>query len=199
MKTYKQKIIELMTINSNSISTKEIEGCNISRKYLTQLVNEGFITRIGRGKYILSDNLFIDDLYNTIIKSKNAVYSHTTALYLHNLSDRIPLKYDITVQSGYNGSLQKNANVNLFYTKKSILYLGLIEMNSPFGSQIRVYDKERTICDIIKNRNKMDKEIFAKALKWYIDSNERDFVKLFDYAEKLKIKQKVLEYMEVLL
>lgn len=40
-------------------------------------------------------------------KSKNAIYSNTTALYLHGFSNRIPIKYDITINNGYNESLQK--------------------------------------------------------------------------------------------
>ena len=39
-----------------------------------------------------------------------------TALYLHGLSNRIPIKYDITVNNGYHGLLQKAKNVKLFYT-----------------------------------------------------------------------------------
>ena len=78
-------------------------------------------------------------------KSKYAIYSNTTALYLYGFSNRIPIKYDITVKNGYKGSLQKEDNVNLFYTKKELLDLGVINYKLDSGNVIRVYDLDTDI------------------------------------------------------
>ena len=72
-------------------------------------------------------------------------------------------------------------------------------MESPFGMKIKVYDIERTICDIIKNKNKMDAEIFSKSLKEYAKSKDKNLSKLTKYARTMNIENKVREYMEVLL
>ena len=122
-----------------------------------------------------------------------------TALYLHNLSDRTPLVYNITLPFGYSGVLQKEKNVILNFVKRELLDLGVIEITSPFGIKIKVYDIERTICDIIKNKNKMDAEIFSKALKDYAKSKNKNLSKLTKYANAMNIEKKVSEYMEVLL
>lgn len=195
---YIEKIKEILSKNNGYITTKEAMDNNIPRVYLSKMVKNKKLIRINRGHYV-SNSILIDDFYKIIKKSKNAVYSHNTALYLHNLSDRTPLKYDITVPSGYNGSLQKDIDVNLFYIKRDLLKLGLTTINSPLGQLINVYDVERTICDIIKNRNKIDKEVFSKALKYYSNLKQKDLSKLIKYAEKLGIKKKVMEYMEVIL
>ena len=71
----------------------------------------------------------VDEFVILQSKSKYAIYSNATALYLHGLSNRIPIRYDITVKSGYKGSLQKEKNVNLFYTKKELLELGSLTIN----------------------------------------------------------------------
>ena len=105
-------------------------------------------------------------------KSKNAIYSNTTALYLHGFSNRIPIKCDITINSGCNGSLQKKNNVNLFYTKRELLELGVINYKLDSGNIIRVYDLDKTICDIIKNKKKIDIEIFNKAIREYFYSKK---------------------------
>lgn len=99
----------------------------------------------------------------------------------------------------YGGSLRKNKKVNLYFVKNSILNLGKIEITSPFGMKIKVYDKERTICDIVKNRNNMDMEIFSKTIKNYIKSSNKNLNKLMKYAKELKIEKKMKEYMEVIL
>ena len=64
---------------------------------------------------------------------------------------------------------------------------------------IKVYDIERTICDIIKNKSKIDIEIFTKALKDYAKMTNKDLFKLMKYAKKLGVDKKVREYMEILL
>ncbi len=58
----------------------------------------------------------------------------------------------------------KNKNVQLLYTKKEWLLLGVIEITSPFGLPIKVYDRDKTICDIIKNKDRVEPEIFSEAI-----------------------------------
>ena len=192
------KILKMIESNNGYITTKEIVSKEIDRMFLINMVKKGMLVRISRGYYGLPSYIE-DEYYKLLSKSKNARFSMATALYLHNLSDRTPLIYNITVPYGYSGSLQKEKNVVLNFVKKEILDLGVIEMTSPFGMKIKVYDIERTICDIIKNKNKIDAEIFSKALKEYARSKNKNLTKLTKYAKTMNIENKVREYMEVLL
>ncbi len=193
-----EKILKIMKNNGGYITTKELDENNINRYFLTKMIERKQINRISRGYYGLVD-YNADEYYKMISMSERAVFSMNTALYLHNLSDRTPLVFDITVPYYYGGSLRKNKKVNLYFVKNSILNLGKIEITSPFGMKIKVYDQERTICDIVKNRNNMDMEIFSKAIKNYIKSSNKNLNKLMKYAKKLKIEKKMKEYMEVIL
>lgn len=193
-----EKILNIMRKNGGCITTKELNPNNINRYFLTKMIEKKQINRISRGYYGLV-NYNVDEYYKIISMSEKAVFSMNTALYLHNLSDRTPLIFDITVPYYYGGSLRKNKNVNLYFVNTSILDLGRIEIISPFGMKIKVYDKERTLCDIVKNRNHMDIEIFSKAIKKYINSDDKNLNKLMKYAKKLKIENKIREYMEVFL
>lgn len=192
------KILKIIEKNNGYVTTSEVVQNGINKIFLTNMVRNGKLVRISRGYYGLP-NYIEDDYYKLASKSKNARYSMATALYLHNLSDRTPLVYNITLPFGYNGALQKEKNVVLNFVNRKILDLGMMEMISPFGMKIKVYDIERTICDIIKNKNKMDAEIFSKALKEYAKSKNKNLNKLMKYAKAMNIEKKVSEYMEVLL
>ena len=194
----KEKILNVVNRNGGYITTKELTKYNINRRFLTSLVKEKKLIRASRGYYIFP-NVFSDDFYIILSKCKKAVFSDATALYLHNLSDRIPLVYDITLPYGYGNCYKDMSNVSLHYVKKELIDLGMIEIESPFGMKIKTYDIERTICDIIKNKNKMDIEVFTKALKEYSRLKNKDLNKLVKYVKKLNIENKVREYMEVLL
>ena len=196
--TNAEKILKMAEKNKGYVTTKSVKEANINTVELTRLVKQKKLERITRGYYITS-NSFGDDYYKYQLKSKNCVFSHSTALYFYDLSDRTPLSFEMTVPVGYNGSLSKNKNVTLHYVKKGILNLGLTTIESPFGMPIRTYDLERTICDIVKYRSHMDKEIFTTALKRYSKLKEKDLIKLMKYAKELKIDKKIREYMEVLL
>lgn len=192
------KLIGIIKNNGGYITAKEIKEKNISRYYLRLLLKTEKIVRISRGYYSLKNGV-ADNFYIMLSKSKRSIFSDATALYFHNLSDRNPSIYDITVPYSAGNSYKKEKNVNLHYVRKELLDLGLTEIESPFGMKIRVYDVERTICDIIKNKNKMDLEIFTKALQGYSKLKSKDLNKLMRYAKQLKIDKKVREYIEVLL
>lgn len=191
---YRNKILNLF--KNGYLTTKDVTDNNIPRTYLTKLIKESKIERVSRGVYIKKNEL-VDEFVILQSKSKNAIYSNTTALYLHGFSNRIPIKYDITINNGYNGSLQKEDNVNLFYTKRELLELGVIDYKLDSGNIIRVYDLDKTICDIIKNKKKIDAEIFNKAIREYFYSKKKNTLKLYEYAKKMNIYNKVRDTFEV--
>jgi len=192
---YEEKILNLF--NNGYLTTKDVTNNNIPKVYLTKMVRNNTIERISRGVYIKSNDI-PDDMVVLQNKSKNAIYSNTTSLFLHGLSNRLPIKYDITIKSGYNGSLQNTSNVNLFYVKKELLELGVMNYKLDSGYSIRIYDLERTICDIIKNKKKLDQELVNKAIREYFYSKKKDTIKLYEYAKKLNIYEKVKNTFEVL-
>jgi len=192
---YEEEILKLF--KHGYLTTSDVEKNNIPRSYLTKMIKDNIIERVSRGLYI-KKSYAPNELIILQSKSKYAIYSNTTALYLHGLSNRLPIKYDITVKNGYNGSLQNDVNVNLFYVKKEVLNLGIIDYQLDSGNIIKVYDLERTICDIIKNKSKLDLELVNKAIREYFYSKEKNIIKLYEYAKELNIYDKVRNTFEVL-
>lgn len=195
---YKDKIIKFAEDNNGYVQTKIVTENGIPKKHLKELVNEKKLLKVNRGLYMLPD-CFIDEYFMFQSTNNDAIFSLETALYLHNYSDRIPTIYYITVPRNYGGNLRKEKNVELLYIKREFYDIGITEINSPLGQKIKVYDLERTICDIIKYKNKVDPEIFSKALKEYSRSKDKNLNNLIVYAKKLKVDDEVRKYMEVML
>lgn len=192
-----EKILKLMKNNNGLIKTSEIVSNKINKMALIRLVQKGVIERIERGLYIDSNK--IEDLYFIFqYKCPKAVFSYKTALYFHDLSDRTPIEIMITVPSGYNSRLLKDNNYKFSYIKDELYELGKIMIKTPYGNDVYCYDIERTICDIIRDKNKIEKYQFIDALKRYSDLKIKDILKLYNYAEKFNIKNEVKNYMEVL-
>ena len=192
------KILDYAKSSNGYITNKEAENLGVNSTFLSNLVNDKKIERVGNGIYKLP-NYPIDDFYILSKSSNRMCFSHATALYLHNMSDRIPLVYDITVPYNYNGNLLNNKNVTLRYVKDDIFPIGMIDIKTINDLTVKCYDLERTICDIIRDKNHMDKEIYSKALKEYAKNKNKDILKLVKYAKKLNVEDQVIELMEVLL
>ena len=177
---------------------KSLESLEINSKILTRMIEKGIIERVERGIYISADTL--EDKYFVIQTiCKKGIFSHETALYFHDLCDRTPIKYQLTIPSYYNTKLLKDKNYDFFYLKEELYEVGIIEMKTPYGNKVKVYDLERTICDIIRNKRRIETALFTDAMKRYAERRDRNSIKLHKYAKLFNIEDEIRKYLEVLL
>lgn len=193
----KFSLIEARLIKTSVITTVQAEACGVSSTTMTNWAKAGKIERIARGVYSLPNQTY-DTLYVMQLKCPKGIFSHETALMLHDLSDRTPSRLVMTVPAGYNTHRHSEDLVDFHYVKKDLHDLGVFEMASYYGNTIRVYDVERTICDVIKYRSRMDRAIVNTALKEYMLNPKTNKFKLSLYAKKMGITKMVSRVMEVL-
>lgn len=193
-----KEIMQLIASNNGMINAKEARQNNISLKKLQRLEKEGELERVAKGLYLHKD-FIADPFYIAQYRSSKSVFSHTTAVYLHKLSDENPRILTMTVPSDWNTKLLKEKDLyKFYYYKKEVWEMGQEIIESPFGHLVKVYDKERTICDCIINISEVGRDIVLNSIKEYMDNiKERDVVKLYKYAERLNIKEKARIYVEV--
>lgn len=194
MNTLKEYIKENIVITN-----KEAEKFGYTRYNLSELTKSGQLERLRPGLYQLKGKV-IDDFVLISSNSNRIIFSHQTALYLHDLSDRTPSVFHISVPQGYNASHIKKRyeDLQVHYVKKDLYEIGKTEIKSPQGNLIPIYDIERTICDIIIDREKIDKQIFTDAIKRYFKSNNKNLRLLIKYSRLFKIEDEIRKYMEVL-
>lgn len=185
---------EIINKNNGIIYASKLESYKMNRHILRALVEKGLLERIEHGIYV-SPNKIVNEFWLMGEKYKNGIFSHNTALYFYGMTDRTPLKIDMTFPSN---NRVKNDILNVHYIKKEYHNLGITELKLHDNFVIRVYDIERTICDIIRDRNKNDLQILNTAIKEYMKRKDKNLVKLAEYAKKFKIEKILKQYMEVL-
>ena len=184
-------IKQIMNTNNGMLSTRMIEPLNISRQYLSIMENNNDIEKVSRGIY-LSPNAFEDSYFSFQQKYKKAIFSHMNALYFYGMTEEFPYNYTVTVPQSYHVDTV-NEKCNVFYVSDDIYELGIVEIETPNGNKVRVYDKERCICDIIRSKGRMDSEQVKKTIKQYMQSRDKDIAKLSEYSKKIGINKKVME------
>lgn len=180
------------------VETKIAAEHGISKAMLCKLCKENKIHRIVKGQYILPDDMQ-DELFSISKRSANIIFSHETALFLHGISDRTPFEHTITAPSGCIPSASIKSECKVYYIKPELFELGKTVLKTPAGNDVPTYDLERTICDVIRSRNRIGTETFLSALKLYAANPKKDLNKLNAYAKKIRVSNVLHQYLEVLL
>ena len=181
------------------LTPKAAKQLGISKYQFYQYVHQNDLQAVRKGIYV-DEMTWIDELYVLHQRCPNAVFSHDEALYYHELIDREPLLHTLTIYSGYNAHrLKVDGKCKVYTVKKELLNVGKITVQDNDGHQIPMYDLERTICDLIRNRNKMEVRDFNTAFKTYISRTDKNLNRLMEYAKLFRVDNIVRRYMEVLL
>lgn len=178
--------------------TAELRAAKIYYEDIQKLMSDGVIERIKHGYYHLIDEH--NDSEINIIKHlfPNAVLCMNTALFYYGYSDRTPAEWHLAVDkdiSKYRGKIDYPF-VKTYFLEPSILNLGIIEVRMDFNI-VRIYDRDRTICDCLRYMGKMDKEIFNKAIRGYVTDPKKNIPNLMRYAKPLRVQKKVKDLIGV--
>jgi len=188
----------LLSHGKGMFSAIQAVEAGLNRQQLSDFVKSGVLERAERGIYISPGGLD-DALYWLQRRAKKIVYSHETALFLHRLTDRTPIQYSVTVPSSYKASEALKKSCKIYYIKQDLIDLGKIEKPSGMGHSIVTYDSERTLCDVIRSRNKIDNQIVIEAVKQYTQTKDKDLHRLYIYAGLFGIEKILHRYLEVLI
>jgi predicted transcriptional regulator of viral defense system len=191
------KVYSLLKQCDGYITSKEARENGVENKTLQRMAAKGLIERAAYGLYVNAD-ILPDPFLVAQHRCPKGVFSHETALFLHDLSDRDPLRLIMTIPSGWNSKMLPEDNIIFFYNHPKKMELGICEAKTPSGVHVRVFDAERTLCDCLKNIDKLDRDLVVTALKRYVRNKKRDSAKLLEYASAFKIRDMVYRYLEVL-
>lgn len=192
------EIFEAIKANNNLITTAQILALGYSKTLLTKYVKAGLLDRSRHGIYTLPDSAH-DDMYTLSMRSKNIIFSHDTALFLNGLSDRTPFMHSVTIPSNAALPISLKAECICYYIKPELHQLGVIERKTTFGNIVKCYNSERTICDLLRSRSRLDEEFVISAIKNYANFKEKNLNLLATYSKQFRVSREIKKYMEVLL
>ena len=168
--------------------TNQLEKENILYRKIQQLIQEGYIEKVRYGYYQWVDQDDFSEISTINRLFPDAILCMETALRYYGYSDRTPGDWHLAV-SKYSGKSRFKIDypfVKPYYVEPAVLEIGLTtgEIDG-----VRIYDKDRVICDCLRYRNKMDKEIFNKAIQGYISDTSKSIPRLMEYAAPLRVKK----------
>lgn len=191
------KLETLFAQNGGFITRKQVDASKIQSWFLTDFIRRKNLVKIDKGFY--ADEEWIrDDFFVFQYKYPKFVFSFTSALFLHGLTDVLPAMLEVSGPKNYRPFSPDGSVIIHSISNPSIYQLGQMKFETNFGNEVLVYDVERTICDIVKNANRVDSEIYAKAVRAFAKRKNRDVEKLMRYSCAMGIENKVSDLMMVL-
>lgn len=180
------------------ITSSQVAALGFSRTLLTKYVNEGLLKRSRQGIYILPESIH-DDMYTLMLRSENIIFSHDTALFLNDLSDRKPFTYSVTIPSNVSLPNSLKDECNCYYIKPELHKVGMEVRKTSFGNTVRCYNIERTTCDLLRSRSRCDEDVVISAVENYVSFKGKDLKRLAEYARYFRVQKELNRYMEGIL
>lgn len=180
------------------LKTSDAVEAGVSRAFVGDYVRANGMERVAKGLYRAQD-AWDDGMFVLQTRYPGAVFSHETALFLLGLTDREPDRYSITLKAGASSSNLAREGVRVHKVNSELFSLGVIEIQTPFGHTVRVYNAERTVCDIVRKRRFAEAQELQGALKSYVRRKGKDIPLLMRYAKALSVEKVLSRYLEVLL
>ena len=181
------------------IRTSELNGLSIYSKEISELVQKGYIERVKQGYYRIvehtedhSEAKLISQLY------PDGIICMVSALFYYGYSDRTPINWDIAID---RNTSKARFNIDYPYVKPYYIDKAHLEYGVTEGRYedcvLKIFDRDRLICECIKHENKMDREIYNKAIIYYINDSQKNITNLLEYAKKRNVHKKVRERIGV--
>ncbi len=189
-------LIKILSETGIVFRTRELNDQGLSNYDIGKLLTEGVIEKLYQGVYTLGDidNLKLTDI-NVIVE--NGIISLRSAAFYYKLTNEDEGKITITLNRDQKPPKIPYDLFSYYYTTSKFYDIGLnvIDQN---GRKLKIYDIERTVCDILRHRNKYDSYLIREILENYLKKEDNDMDKLISYAKELRIYNVLKQYLEIL-
>lgn len=179
------------------LKAKDLRDAGLSFVQIRRWLERGVLEKVSRGMYRFSGFTY-DDRVETARRIPSGVFCMFSACHLHDLSDFVPSEQHLAVPKKSRYVLPDYPPVKLYYWEKNAFETGLSLLQLPQG-EIRIYDREKTVCDMFRLRNKVGLDIVKEVLKNFLQRSDRDLAKLHGYARQLRVEKRLNEFLMILL
>ena len=182
--------------NNGLLRTADLNAAGFYYNTIQELLENNEIEQVRRGYYRIVDDNIYSDVPILITLFPDAVLCLQSALDHYGYIDRSPSEWHVTVKST---SARTRFNVDCIKVKPHFIIpskypvgITTIEIDDFY---VKIYNRERTMCDILSRKNKLDTETFAQACQGYIKDEQRDIPTLIKYSKQLHVEKKVQEVL----
>lgn len=183
--------------NGGVLSTSELNSLGFSSRQISRMIDDGVISRIKYGFYESTDYPPKEEVIITRLFPNAVIFLESAAIY-YGYTDRVPSAWQIAVDKDSNKAQYyiEYPSIEPYYLEAKFIDIGL-DVIKVDGVDVKIYDRDRTICDILRYEKKLEDEVFMNVVKRYVEDSKKNVRRLFEYADVFNITNKVQTYIRV--
>jgi len=180
---------------------RDMKAASIQTREIAELLQDGTIEKIKPGLYRLASHSkeypFRSTLIDVCEAMPKGVICLLSALDYHELTTFNPSEVYVAIPHADKPPKMKYPPIKTFFFRERLYAPGVIRVRTG-NSIVRVYNKEKTICDMFRYRYKLGENLAFEALKTYLRRKGADLNALQKYAEICRVKTVLLPYLKAL-
>jgi len=196
-----RRLMEFMENHGTYVRMKDVKRAHFSPYIMKKLMEEGIVERIKSGLYRPVDIIDAADTSIGFIDVAKAVPDGVigliSALHYFELTTFNPSSIYLVIPHNKRAPKIEYPPVKIFYFRKRFYETGIESIDTPYGP-VKIYNREKTICDMFRYRKKLGEDIALEALKSYINYKNSDFHRFMQYAEICQVKTVIQPYLKAL-
>lgn len=171
--------------------TCELTKEGVYYETLQKLMDEGLVEKIKYGYYQWQDEKAFSEISVIASLFPDAIICDMSAVMYYGYTDRMPEVWHIAVdnKAARNKFKLDFPVIKPHFIDESRLKLGVSYGNID-GITVKIYDRERVVCDCLRHVNKIDGEVFNTVIQRYISDKDKNAARLMTYAAKLGVEKK---------
>lgn len=193
----KLDIAHILQNHKGIVKAADLTNAGLNYKQIRQLVASGVLEKRGRGIYYFPTAAY-DERLEIARRIPNGIFCLYSACFLHELSDFVPSEQHLAVPKKSRYVLPVYPPVKLYFWEQTPFQLGVADFDLG-ESKIKVYDPEKTVCDVCRLRGKIGLDVLKEVVKNYLRRPDRNLAKLHDYARQLSVEKVLNQYLDILL
>lgn len=185
------KVKKFILKNGGIVKKSTLNELGIDYRRILDFVEKGDLIRLKNGYYTIRISDFSEE--ELMVKLfPDAVLNLESALYAYGYISKKPFGWRLAVDKNTSKSRFKMdyPKVIPMYAEPETLEIGVTEIDFG-GGKMKIFDKERLICDCLKYEDKMERKFFKEGVMAYIKDPKKDIAKLMQYARERRVVKKV--------
>jgi predicted transcriptional regulator of viral defense system len=207
-----EKIIAHIKKHGGYALMKELKAASFQTRDIARLLKDGTIVKVKPGLYRLanieetvvplpkikgSGSTISQEIIDVCLAIPDGVICLATALTFYDLTTFNPSEIYVAIPNAAKAPKIDFPPLRVFYFRERFYKPGIEHIEVP-NCTIKIYSKEKTICDMFRYRNKYGEDLALEGLKNYLSRKEANVNKLRKYAEVCQVKTVMMPYLKAL-
>ncbi len=187
-----EDVTNLFKQHNYYLTSSQLTKLKIHTSLIRRMLNQGLLERVKRGLYRLpvemlpEHEIFTFDYFDAAVAVPEGIFCLTTALYYHSLTTQRPSIFDMAIPRTHRTPKLFTVSIRFYRFQEPYFSYGVEEIQTPI-STIKIYNKEKTICDAFRQRRIIGEDIALESINTYLKQRKKDIQKLLKTARFCKV------------